>query len=86
MSALQEEKRKLEAERNESLNRLHQIEKKLDKAEKTTKLLDSDESSGDGDSDDNHMVVKKAASRNPMYARVPMPIKKKRSVVEIERI
>lgn len=57
-SALNQEKRKLEAEREESLSRLMQIEKRLVKTKQTSKLWDSDESEGESGSD-SHVIKKK---------------------------
>ena len=39
--AIEAQKRKLEAERKESIDRLRQIERRLSKTEKTSKLWDS---------------------------------------------
>ena len=82
MKAIKESSRKLEAEREESLSRLVEIEKRLSKNQQTSKLWDSSDHSSDNDEPNN----KDIASRNRLYASTALPTKQKRSVMEQERM
>ena len=53
---VKEQKRKLQAEREESLNRLKKIEKRLTKTEQTSMLFDSDNETTSQNSEDGVLL------------------------------
>ena len=69
---VKEQKRKLQAEREESLNRLKKIEKRLTKTEQTSMLFDSDNETTSQNSEDGVLLKrpgKKAGAKKQLYTR-----------------
>ena len=69
---VKEQKRKLQAEREESLNRLKKIEKRLTKTEQTSMLFDSDNETTSQNSEDGVLIKrpgKKVGAKKQLYTR-----------------
>ena len=78
--AIKEEKRKLEAERSESMARLKQIEKRLNKTEQTSKLWEDDSE----ENTDDELILR--AKKQRLAARSNLPRKQKKSANEMDRL